>query len=83
MVDRVEAFRQADEELKEKIGLLVRRLRLDRDWSQEDLADETGLHTNHIGFVERGEKMPTVGALRRIAQALGMKASEFLANIGE
>ena len=72
-----------DVELKAKIGALVRRLRAERDWSQEDLADEARMHTNHVGFVERGQKMPTVGALRRIARALGLKVSEFLGLVGE
>jgi ribosome-binding protein aMBF1 (putative translation factor) len=83
MADGNGGSRQEDEELKAKIGDLVRRLRTDRGWSQEDLADEARMHTNHVGFVERGEKMPTVGVLRRVARALGVKLSAFLEQIGE
>ena len=83
MTERAEELKRRDEELKVKIGEIVRHLRLERALSQEDLADETGLHTNHIGFIERGQKMPTVGALRRIARALGMRLSELLGQLGE
>ena len=54
-------------EIRRKIGALMRRMGAERDWSQEDLVDEARLHTNHVGCVEHGQKMPMIGALRRIA----------------
>ena len=75
--------RRADDKLKRNIGDLVRRLRHEKGLTQEDLADQAGLHTNYIGHVERGEKMVTVGALRRIARPLGVRVSELLAQLGE
>ena len=68
--------------IRRKIGGLMRRT-WERDWSQKGLAVEARLHTNHVGFVERGQKMPVVGALRRFARALGLKVSEFLGLVGE
>ena len=83
MAGRDDGARREDEELRGRIGAQVRLLREGRGWSREYLAGEAGLHNNHVGFVERGEKMPSVWALRRIARALGMTASELLARVGE
>lgn len=48
----------------------IRRMRLKRGWSQEELADRCGLHRTYIGSVERGERNITLATLERIAKAL-------------
>lgn len=39
--------------LRSRIASNVRKLRKQKGWSQEDLADVTGLHRTYIGSVER------------------------------
>ena len=39
-----------------KFGNRIKELRLSKNWSQQELADETGFHKNYIGMVERGER---------------------------
>ncbi len=73
----------ADAELRSKIGQQIRRLRLEKSLTQEDLAGETELHTNYISLAERGLTGVTVEALRKVLSALGIKLSEFMARIGE
>ena len=77
MDERERAFKHQEGELKKKAGELVRRLRRAKQWTQEDLADASGYHTNYIGLIERAERQMTLGAAARIAAALDTKLAEF------
>jgi transcriptional regulator with XRE-family HTH domain len=56
----------------------LRRLRLERQWSQEDCAEKCGLHRTYIGAVERGERNITLATLDIIAGAFGVSPAELL-----
>jgi transcriptional regulator with XRE-family HTH domain len=65
-------------DIRKRVGANVRRLRLERELSQEGLADEAGLHRTYISGVERGVRNPTVTVLERIARALKVKPDRLL-----
>jgi len=56
----------------------MRRLRAKYKWSQEQLADEAGLHRTYVGAVERLERNPSLKSMARIAAALRVEAWELL-----
>ncbi len=56
----------------------LRRLRLQRKWSQEECAEKCGLHRTYIGAIERGERNITLTTLDRIATAFGISAVDLL-----
>jgi transcriptional regulator with XRE-family HTH domain len=60
-------------------GLVLRRTRHERALSQEQLADQSDLHRNHIGRIERGELAPTLRTLETIAAALQIAPSTLIA----
>ena len=45
-------------------------IRKEKDWSQTDLANESGVSREMIGKYERGEAIPSVDAAKKIADAL-------------
>ena len=60
-------------------GVVLRRLRLARGWSQEELAERMEMASHaHISRLESGRKQPTVAMLFRAAEALEIKAWEFV-----
>ena len=62
------------------VGRNIRRLRQERGLSQEDLADEIGVHRTYMGGVERGERNLTLRSLERLAERLGVSPLSLLAD---
>jgi transcriptional regulator with XRE-family HTH domain len=60
------------------VGRNIRRLRRERGLSQEDLADEIGVHRTYMGGVERGERNLTLRSLERLAERLGVSPLSLL-----
>ena len=48
------------------------------NWSQQDLAEASGLDRTYVSALENGRQNLTIGALVRIAMALGVPAGELL-----
>lgn len=62
----------SDSERLIRFGRHVRRLRRDRDLSQEALAEAASIHRNHLGAIERGTKAVGLMTIFRLADALGV-----------
>lgn len=71
-------FSRNQEEIKIKFGKHLRKLREERGWTQEDLADKAGMHFTYIGQIERGLRNPSLVNLERLAKALGINAGKLL-----
>ncbi|MCG7519500.1 helix-turn-helix transcriptional regulator [Ruegeria sp. Ofav3-42] len=56
----------------------MRRLRRSKDWSQEELAHQSGIHRTYISDLERGARNPTIEVVDKIAVALGVPCGELL-----
>jgi transcriptional regulator with XRE-family HTH domain len=53
--------------VRKRLGTRVRRLRQDRNWSQEELAHQGGLARSFTGAIERGEKDLRLSTLTKLA----------------
>ncbi|HTY13464.1 MAG TPA: helix-turn-helix transcriptional regulator [Candidatus Omnitrophota bacterium] len=58
------------------MGGRIQTLRKKKQLSQEELAEQAGIHRTYIGAVERGEKNATIETLEKIASALNIKVGE-------
>lgn len=70
-------------QLEQILGRELQRYRQGKGWSQEYLAEVTGLHRTYISQLERGLKSPSVRVLSHITNALGLRMSEFLYSVEE
>ena len=57
----------------------LRRLRVGRGLSQENLAADAGIDRTYVSRLERGLKNPTIAILEQLADALGAPIVELLA----
>ena len=65
----------------ESIGKNIRKYRNEKNMRQEDLAEKTGLSTNYIGMIERGEKLPSLDTFIEIANALDVSSDMLLCEV--
>ncbi len=63
---------------KEDLGNRIRLVRKQRAFTLKDLERVSGFSATHISEIERGKTSPTIGALVKIAKALGKETSYFL-----
>ena len=68
-------------DINKQLGMRIKYLRGLKKWSQEDLALEAGINKNYLSDLERGTRNPTVKALEKIANALGITLSELFKGI--
>ncbi|HET7226280.1 MAG TPA: XRE family transcriptional regulator [Candidatus Eisenbacteria bacterium] len=56
-----------------ELGRRIKLLRISRGLTLKDLEARGGISATHVSEIERGKASPTVGALGRIARALGLR----------
>lgn len=65
--------------LRKTLGANLRRLRLDRGWSQEELAHRAGLHRTYISSVECAQRNISIDQIERLADAFDTLPSNLFA----
>jgi transcriptional regulator with XRE-family HTH domain len=70
-----------DKAILKCFGERVKTLRLNRDLSQEKLAEHTGFHRTYIGMVERGERNISLINISRIAESFDMSIEELFKDL--
>jgi transcriptional regulator with XRE-family HTH domain len=75
---RPRGSKTADPVLASAFGTAVRSERTSRGISQESLAHLARIERSHVGKVERGEHMPTLAAVLKLARAMGITGAELV-----
>ena len=64
-----------------EIGERIRKRRQELHWSQEKLAEMAEISLNTVSRVEGGQSDMSIEVFRRLAEALGMSASELVGDM--
>ncbi len=59
-----------------KLGLNLKKYRLEKGLTQENLAEKVGIHPTYVGKLEGGKNNPSTKMLYKITRALGIKLSD-------
>lgn len=63
---------------RQRFAESLRRLRIQKGFSQEALAELADLHRTYVGSVERGERNISIDNMEALATALGVELGEML-----
>jgi len=61
-----------------KIGRRIRRLRKGLNLTQEQLAEQIGVSTTHVGLVETGQRKMSLKTLQKTARILKVKVRDLI-----
>jgi transcriptional regulator with XRE-family HTH domain len=70
----------ATSQLVSSFGITVRQLRQGQGWSQEALAERANLNRSYVGELERGQAIPSLLTLKKLAMSLDMSLSHLMAH---
>lgn len=70
--------RHKDKEAMKAFGRKIRILRVTKDMTIEQFANNIGLHASQISRIERGETNVTISTITFLAKALEVMPSELL-----
>ncbi|MDF2923636.1 MAG: hypothetical protein K0R57_2550 [Paenibacillaceae bacterium] len=68
-------------EITKLLGERIRKIRKEKDLSQEQLGERAGLSEKYIGQVERGEKNLTIESQYKIAHGLNLTLEELFRSL--
>lgn len=66
-----------------RFGRAVKRVRVQRGLTQEQVSAASGLHPTYISDIERGARNPSWEAITRLAQGIGVPTAEIAAQFDE
>lgn len=70
-------------DMRRLVGRNIRRLRLAKGVTQEQLAERSGFTQFYVSSLELGRRNPTIVSIYELAQALGVPHVELVAPDGE
>ena len=74
-------MRGPDAEIAFRLARAMRQLRVEREWSQAELAEKLDVSVGYVGLLERGQRLPALGMLLKIADALGASLDQIVGRI--
>ncbi len=69
------------EDIRTRFGRKVRKLRVQRGWTQVDMAEKLGLDRSYLADVERGKRNISLLNLDVIAKGFGLSLSRLFSKL--
>ena len=63
---------ETQQRLRLKIASKIRKLRKEKSWTVEELAEKAGLSKSSLNYIERGISDPKLSSLFNISKAFGL-----------
>jgi DNA-binding XRE family transcriptional regulator len=64
-----------------RFGIIVRGLREKHGWTRDEMAERAGMNASYLGFIERGENVPTLTIIILIAETLEIDAGSLVREV--
>jgi len=68
-------------EASKAFGLAIRKLRISKGLTQEDLGFESGLTRAYISSIELDQKLPSIATIAKLAKALNLSLAELMHHV--
>jgi transcriptional regulator with XRE-family HTH domain len=66
------------QDIKSKLGKRIRALRIEKGWSQVEMADFLAMNRGYLSEIETGKKDPSLTMLKILAEGLSISLSKLL-----
>ena len=70
-------------DLDKSFGIALRKLRLAKKLTQEQLGFESGLRRTFISSLELGEKQPSLATIQKLATVFDLSMAKFIQKVEE
>jgi len=67
--------------VRQRFGIRVKALRTERGWTQEDLADKSGVGRVFVSQLENGHKDVCLGVMEALADSFDISLSDLLKQV--
>ena len=67
-------FDKDEVKITDKMGLILKEIRMEKGFSRELIAERAGIGTRHLAAIENEQRAPSIEVFCRIVRALGISA---------
>ena len=74
---------QPPQDIRVRFGNAIRKRRIELHLSQEDFAEQAGLHRTYISDLERGRRNISLENIEKLAKALRLSMSDLMKRVSD
>jgi transcriptional regulator with XRE-family HTH domain len=67
--------------IEQAFGFILKKIRIEKKLSQEELAHRSNLDRTYISLLERGQRKPTINTLFVLSATLAVKPCDFIKEV--